>query len=452
VLGDVVLDGLDQRLDAREHPASDALRRDVAEEALDHVEPGRTGRCEVHVEARVPCKPARHPFVLVCRVVVGDHVDLEVRRRLAVDHLQEAEPLLMTMARRAHAEHLPVQGVQRREESRGPVALVVVGNGLRAPTAKGQGRLGSIESLDLRLLVAAQDDRVGRRIEVEADNIAELLGELGVAADLEAAHQVRLEAVLAPDPANRRGAHLRSLRHVARAPLRSVGRRLLRRDAHDVGDLLGADGFRSTSAGRVLLDARDAQLGEPIAPEAHGLLERAQVLGDLLVLPALRRLQHDLRSQHQPRWRRSSARVAIEGRALLVRQFDRHSYTHRLSSRDYRTQRPLLNYRYFSRTTLEWVEILRSEGVDLSPGEVELVDRIQAGCRGSRRLAQCLGRDVKSIRERRARLLKKLRQLFVEIYGSPPRLSDLVDAGAKMRDAERLPFLLVSRCILSHSL
>jgi hypothetical protein len=69
---------------------------------------------------------------------------------------------------------------------------------------------------------------------------------------------------------------------------------------------------------------------------------------------------------------------------------------------------------------LEWVEILRSEGVDLSPGEVELVDRIQAGCRGSRRLAQCLGRDVKSIRERRARLLKKLRQLFVEIYGSPP--------------------------------
>ena len=221
------------------------------------------------------------------------------------------------------------------------------------PLRKWQGRLGSIESLDLRLLVAAQDDRVGRRIEVEADYIAELLGELGVAADLEAAHHVRLEAVLPPDPANRRSAHLRSLRHVARAPLRSVGRRLLRRDAHDVGDLLGADGFRPTSAGRVLLDARDAQLGEPIAPEAHGLLERAQVLGDLLVLPALRRLQHDLRSQHQPRWCRSSARVAIKGRALLVRQVDRHSYTHRLSSRDLRTQRLLINYRYFSRTTLE---------------------------------------------------------------------------------------------------
>lgn len=51
-------------------------------------------------------KPALHAIGLVRAVVVSDHVHAEVGGRPAVDHLQEAKPLLMTVTRRAHAEDL----------------------------------------------------------------------------------------------------------------------------------------------------------------------------------------------------------------------------------------------------------------------------------------------------------------------------------------------------------
>lgn len=53
VLLDLASDGQDESVDAGEGAAADALGRDVAEEALNHVEPRRARRGKVHVEARV---------------------------------------------------------------------------------------------------------------------------------------------------------------------------------------------------------------------------------------------------------------------------------------------------------------------------------------------------------------------------------------------------------------
>lgn len=47
--GDVFLDSGDQLGDAAKHPVAQALGRDVAKEALDHVEPGRRGRGEMQM-------------------------------------------------------------------------------------------------------------------------------------------------------------------------------------------------------------------------------------------------------------------------------------------------------------------------------------------------------------------------------------------------------------------
>ena len=68
----------------------------------------------------------------------------------------------------------------------------------------------------------------------------------------------------------------------------------------------------------------------------------------------------------------------------------------------------------------DWAERLRAAGVSLSTQACELLRRIESGYRGNRRLAECLGRDVKSIREQRWRLQRLLRRLFVEIHGVPP--------------------------------
>lgn len=73
-----------------------------------------------------------------------------------------------------------------------------------------------------------------------------------------------------------------------------------------------------------------------------------------------------------------------------------------------------------TREPSRWAEKLRGSGVGLSAVAAELLDRMESGFRGNRRLAECLGRDVKSIRERRWRLQKTLRELFMEFYGAPP--------------------------------
>ena len=71
---------------SRKTPRPQSVLREVAEEALDHVQPGRAGRREVYVKARVPFQPALHLGVFVRGIVVGDQVQLFVRGRHLINH------------------------------------------------------------------------------------------------------------------------------------------------------------------------------------------------------------------------------------------------------------------------------------------------------------------------------------------------------------------------------
>ena len=50
-----------------------------------------------------------------------------------------------------------------------------------------QARLSAVERLDLALLIDREDDRMGGRIDVEADDVFEFLGELRIVRQLERA-------------------------------------------------------------------------------------------------------------------------------------------------------------------------------------------------------------------------------------------------------------------------
>ena len=82
---EVVLDRGDQVGDAVEDAAADRLVGELAEPALDEVEPRARGRGEVQVEARVLGKPGVDVGVLVGAVVVDDQVQLELAGELAVE-------------------------------------------------------------------------------------------------------------------------------------------------------------------------------------------------------------------------------------------------------------------------------------------------------------------------------------------------------------------------------
>jgi hypothetical protein len=55
--------------------------------------------------------------------------------------------------------------------------------------------LGAVEGLDLALLVDRENDGVGRRVDIKADHVSELLGELRVVRQLERPDAVRRELV-----------------------------------------------------------------------------------------------------------------------------------------------------------------------------------------------------------------------------------------------------------------
>ena len=101
-------------------------------------------------------------------VVVQDQVQVEMLRDLTVETLEETEKLLVALPAHALRDHRALQHVQRSEQRRRPVALVVVGHRSRAAALERQARLGPVQSLDLALLVHAQHKRVLGRIPVQA--------------------------------------------------------------------------------------------------------------------------------------------------------------------------------------------------------------------------------------------------------------------------------------------
>src|SRR5271165_7614237 len=66
---------------------------------------------------------------------------------------------------------LPVEHVQRREQGRGPIALVVVGHRAGAPLLHGQTGLGPVQRLNLAFFIDAEDRGLVRRIEIEPDHV-----------------------------------------------------------------------------------------------------------------------------------------------------------------------------------------------------------------------------------------------------------------------------------------
>ena len=81
--------------------------------------------------------------------------------------------------------------------------LVIVPHGLAAPGFDRKSRLGAVERLDLALFVGRQHHGMGRRIEIEPDDVGKLGGKAGIARALEGAKPVRLKFVRPPDALHR---------------------------------------------------------------------------------------------------------------------------------------------------------------------------------------------------------------------------------------------------------
>src|SRR5258705_13874505 len=124
----------------------------------------------------------------------------------------------MAMALHALADDLALKDIERCEQGRDAMALVVMGYGASAPLFHRQTRLGAIKRLNLALLIDRQDNGVVGRVDVEADDLVQFGGKLRIVGQLELTHPVRLEAMSTPYPLHRADANPDRLRHGRTVP------------------------------------------------------------------------------------------------------------------------------------------------------------------------------------------------------------------------------------------
>ena len=192
----------------------------------------------MHLIPRPFRQPCLHRSVLVRGVVVHDQMHVQMRRDVGIDVAQKRQELLMAMARLAAAEYPAGDHVQCREQGRGAVPEVVMGDPFDIAQAHGQHRLRALERLDLALLVDAQHHRMLRWIEVQPGDVAYLLDEERVVGQLEVLLPVRLHAEHREPALHRALGDAGVLGHGTHAPLGAGGRFGMQRRIDEFGHAL----------------------------------------------------------------------------------------------------------------------------------------------------------------------------------------------------------------------
>ena len=158
---EVIVDRILQLGHAREGAAPDALRRNLCEEAFDEIEPGRTRRREVQLEARMLGQPRLHLGGLVRPIVIEHEMHREVSKHGSIDPLQKANELFRPMPRLAFADDESALHVKGCEKRGGPMTLVVVRHRCGPTALQRQARLRAVKGLDLACMGCSMSRHFG---------------------------------------------------------------------------------------------------------------------------------------------------------------------------------------------------------------------------------------------------------------------------------------------------
>ena len=110
--------------------------------------------------ARMPGEPRLDLRMLVSGVVVDHRLDQLAGWDVALDSVEEADELVMSMTLHAVPDHSAVEDVQGGEQRRRAMALIVVGHGAAAAGLQRQPRLEAVECLDLAHMGTSRSRRL----------------------------------------------------------------------------------------------------------------------------------------------------------------------------------------------------------------------------------------------------------------------------------------------------
>jgi len=216
------------------------------------------------------------------------------------------------------SNHFPIEGIQRGEQSRCSVALVVMSHSFRPPPLHRQSWLSAIKSLDLALLINAEYQCVFRRVEVQADDIMKLLDEMRVPAQLERTNQVRLQAMLFPDTLHGGGTQTYGSRQAPRAPVRGLKGLLLQSLFHNLSYSVFLNPLLTTKPTPVFKQAGYPICLVAVTPSSNCRSGRPKLTHDFTCSHALGTHKCNTSSQHRLLWRIPVAHHSFQGSPILV--------------------------------------------------------------------------------------------------------------------------------------
>ena len=298
VVSEVNVDGSNQFIDAGEAAFTDDIVGELPKESLDKIEPRGAGGSEVNVDAGMFLQPSADDGMFVSGVIIDDEMEREFWRGLAMEFLEKGKPLDVRVLRSGCAEDAAVEVVQRRKERHCAVARVVMSTGADMADAQRQARLSSLQRLTLALLVAAQHERLVRRIKIKTDDIPELGFEVRIARQFERPCEVRLDLVGGPYPLHARGRYSGLTGHRPDAPAGSV-RRWLSRLSNDLL-LFRIRNRRLRPAPRGLFQSRQAMTRKAPLPANHRRSTRPHFGSGRLLAASFSPQQYDPRPRDHP--------------------------------------------------------------------------------------------------------------------------------------------------------
>ena len=198
-----------------------------------------------------------------------------IGRHLPVDLLEERNELLAPAALGVAADDRSVQGVQRGEQGRGSVPLVVVRHRRGPLLLHRQTLLRPPHCLNLRLLVDRQHHHPVRRIHVQPCRVVGFVFKLQIGRNLERLHQMLRDLVADKDAVRRRPPEADRLRQCANRPVRLPVRRRTLRQRQKFTDLLLGRRRVSRLARLVAKKTLHALLHVPPLPAPDRRLRRA---------------------------------------------------------------------------------------------------------------------------------------------------------------------------------
>ena len=243
------------------------------------------------------------------------------------NQIEKADEFLVAMPLHIAADHGPVEHVERCKE-RGAIALIIMRRRPGPSLLERQAGLRAVKRLDLALLVEREDDRVGRRRDIKADDVAELVNKLGIVGKLELPNAVRLAAVGTPDPVNRTGANAYFPSHQRSRPVGRLTRRSLMRPRHNQGDGLQGQSRDARGTGVIAQQAFRPFLHCPFLPAPHACLGRTRPPHDLAGANPIGAQQHNLGSPDVTLRGVTILRDPLKARSIRGRKVDDYTTAH----------------------------------------------------------------------------------------------------------------------------